>query len=372
MAALTAEVEAVDTFLVRVPLPEPIQAPGIEVSEREFVLARVHAGGEIGTGFGLTRGAGIDAVIAEQVAPLVVGRPAGAIRQIWSAARRSVWMLGECGIFARALSVVDIALWDLQGRLLGAPLWRLLGGHCAEVPCMAIMGYYRKVDSVEVVRVEAERLVKAGYRAFKMPVGLDLDLDRRRLSALRAVVGPTPRVAVDAAGAFRSPKEVVRAWRLLEEFDIEFLEDPLPAPAWRQTLRLAQSAPFKIAFGESVVALDTLGRLAGGDGVDILRLDVTAHLGVTGFILLASMALENWRQVFPHYFPDLHASLAGALGGIEVEESPREADTVGFWRLRAAQPAIREGIWHLTERPGFGIEWDEDALARYRVRTECP
>jgi L-alanine-DL-glutamate epimerase-like enolase superfamily enzyme len=160
------------------------------------------------------------------------------------------------------------------------------------------------------------------------------------------------------------------AWRWLEPFEIEFLEDPFPAHAWRHAICLAQAAPFKVAFGESVVAPESLGRLSGDGGVDIVRLDATAHLGATGFLMFANMAIETRRTVFPHYFPDLHAPLAGALGSIGVEESPAEADTVGFRRLRNRQPVIREGVWRLGEEPGFGVQWDDDALNRYTVASE--
>lgn len=363
--SLNVSITGIEALRVVVPLAERLSAPGVDVAEREYVVLRVEAGGIVGSGYGLTRGAQLDATIMRHLAPLVLGRPVGSIRAIWDAARQSVTMLGECGIFARSLSLVDIALWDLQAKLLGAPLWRLLGGAAAAVPCRAIMGYYRRDDSVGAVRRETERLLDAGYRAFKLPVGLDMSLDRQRLAALREVAGAEVKVAVDAAGVYRSVKDALAAWRWLEPFDIEFLEDPFPATAWRQAVRLAQVAPFKVAFGESVVAPENLGRLAGGEGVDILRLDVTAHLGVTGFMMFANMAIENRRHVFPHYFPDLHAPLAGALGAIEVEESPMLADTTGFGPLRATQPRIVDGLWLLGEESGFGLEWDDEALRRY-------
>ena len=355
MTSLLAQISAIETQLVVVPLAERLSAPGVDVVEREYVVVRIKAGDVYGVGFGLTRGAQLDATVMRHLARHVLGRPAGSIRAIWDAARRSVAMLGECGIFARSLSLVDIALWDLQAKLLGVPVWRLLGGSAAEVPCRAIMGYYRRDDPVGVVRREAERLMAAGYRAFKMPVGLDAALDRQRLAGFREAAGAGARIAVDASGVFRTVKDALAAWRWLEPFDIEFLEDPFPATAWRQAVRLAQVAPFKVAFGESVVAPENLGRLAGGEGVDILRLDVTAHLGVTGFMMFANMAIENGRHVFPHYFPDLHAPLAGALGNLEIEESPKEADTTGFRRLRSRQPAIVDGLWRLDE--GRALVW---------------
>ena len=97
-----------------------------------------------------------------------------------------------------------------------------------------------------------------------------------------------------------------------------------------------------------------------------MRPDATVQHGITGVAHGLAPALERRAAVFPHYYPDIHAPVAGALGLTMIEESPAEADTVSFGVLRAAQPRIEAGHWHLTERPGLGIEWDEDALARFR------
>lgn len=364
---LHSVIESLDTFCVRVPLPEPIEALGMVICEREFVFARVQAGSFIGTGFGLARQAGIDRVVQRHLAPLVVGQPASTIRAIWDTARASVRMIGEQGLFARALSVVDIALWDLLGHMLGAPLWRILGGASAQIPCLAIMGYYRQNDPVSAVRREAEKLAAAGYQRFKLPFGAGTELDRRRLSALHEVVGENALVAVDASAAFDSLKAAQAAWRSVERFNLAFLEDPFPASQWELAVHLAQSGDIRVAFGESISSPAILQKLGAMDGVDILRPDATYQLGVTGYMQGIAAALENRVPIFPHYFPDLHAPLVGALGGMMIEESPLEADTVGFRQLRAAQPDIRDGIWHLSDKPGFGIEWDEDALLRFRV-----
>jgi D-arabinonate dehydratase len=360
-------IESVEAFHVRVPLPEPIEALGSLITSRDFVFARVHAGGHVGTGLGLARQAGIDCMIQQHIAPRVKGKPAGAIREIWNGARDSVRMIGEQGIYARALAVVDIALWDLFGQLLDTPLWRILGGFSAQIPCVAIMGYYRKDDPVGAVRREAEKLVTAGYQRFKLPFGAGTELDLKRLTAIREVVGDSAMVGVDASAAFDNIKSALDAWKPVEKLNINFLEDPFPESKWELAIRFARTTHVKIAFGESISSPAIIHRLGGADGVDILRPDATHQMGVTGYLQGIAPALENDTPIFPHYFPDIHAVLGGALGAMMIEESPVEADTVGFRQLRAAQPDIRDGIWHLTDRPGFGIEWDEDALQKFRL-----
>jgi L-alanine-DL-glutamate epimerase-like enolase superfamily enzyme len=364
---LNTPIESLDIFHIRVPLPEPLEVLGTFIAEREFVIARASAGGHVGAGFGFTRGAPLAQTARSLIAPLAVGKPLGSIRSIWTTARQGTRMTGDMGIFARALAVVDMALWDLLGQALNVPLWRLLGGTQTRIPCMAIAGYYRHDDSVGVVRREAELLMKQGYRMFKLHFGMHLDLDVQRMTALREVIGPDAMFCLDAGGAFNSIKQALDAWRVMERFNPAFLEDPFPASAWELVMRFAQTTGVKIAYGEAITSPQIIQALGGAEGIDIVRPDSTVLMGVTGYIQAIAPALENGVTIFPHYFPDVHASLAGAFGALMVEESPTDADTVGFFRLRAAQPDIRDGYWHLTERPGFGIEWDEDALKRYRV-----
>jgi L-alanine-DL-glutamate epimerase-like enolase superfamily enzyme len=277
-------------------------------------------------------------------------------------------MTGEGGTFARALSVVDIALWDLMGDLLKVPLWKLLGGNGGQVPCAAIAGYYRD-DPVESIRQDAERLATGGYRIFKVPFGMDPEIDLKRIGAMRDVIGDESVIALDAGGVFNSHKAALQACLPLEKFNIAFFEDLFPAQAWELAVSFAQRYDLKVAFGESVSSPKIIQALGSANGVDIVRPDATHQLGITGYVQGVAPALENGVEVFPHYFPDIHAPLVGAIGGKMVEESPMEADTVGLRALRATQPEIRNGTWYLSERPGLGIEWDEDALISLRVVT---
>ncbi len=368
-------IDAIDVFRVVVPLPEPLRVWGRAIDKREFVVARARAGDQIGTGYALSRGMALDAIVSQQIAPSVIGRSSGAMRANWNAARAATRMTGGDGIHARALSLVDLALWDLYGRLLGAPLWRIWGGAQSRVPCLAICGYYRtgsasgdwRADSVTALKSEAERLCAAGYTRFKIPVGEDAALDAERVRLLRAIAGPAAQIGVDASGTFDTLKDAEAAIRSLAACGIDFFEDPFRASEWQLARALATRSDMRIAYGESITSTAIMQKLCTTGGVDIVRPDVTVLGGPSGFLQAIAPALEHSIPLFPHYYPDLHAALAGALGLSLIEESPDEADTVGFGVLRATQPVITSGAWSLDEAPGFGIAWDEDALARFRV-----
>lgn len=367
LPALNHTIETIEAFLVSVPLDRPLRVFGTFITSREFVFVRIGAAGRVGTGFALTRGLPLDTVVRRSLAPLVINQPASAIRQIWTTARTTVRMIGEGGAFARALAVVDIALWDLLGHLLGAPLWQIFGGSSRALPCLAICGYYGPGDNVASVKQEAAHLVESGYTRFKIPFGADAELDVQRIAALREVVGPQALVALDAGGTFDSIRQAQAVWQQVERFNIAFLEDPFSANHWELALRLAHTTGVPVAFGESLASPAAIQQLGGADGLDVVRPDATHQLGVTGYIQGIAPALEQNRTLFPHYYPDIHAPLVAAFGGAMIEESPAGVDTVGLYHLRAVQPTIRDGYWLLNDEPGFGIRWDEDALAGFRT-----
>ena len=359
MIADAPKIERVETQLVRVTLPHALRVWGREITTREFVFVRAYAGGAVGVGFAFTRGMPLDVVVDKQLAPLAVGRVAGETRAFWNAARAAARMTSETGIYMRALSLVDMALWDLHGKLVGLPLWKMLGGTRACVPCLAICGYYRpgadwKSASLRAVEEEAERLVAAGYTRFKIPFGEDIDLDVARITTLRRVVGPRALVGLDASGMFDSVKQVERAWTRIADLGVDFFEDPFPADRPELAAELARRLPVAVAYGESITSPLVLQQLAEGAALDILRPDVTVIGGVTGFAQAIAPALERRARIFPHYYPDLHAPLAAAFGLEMIEESPPEADTVALNQLRAAPPVIRDGCWQLSEEPGIG------------------
>lgn len=360
-------VESLDVFRVVVPLPEPLFVWGKVITQREFVFARARCGNHIGTGYGLGRVAGIAETIERHLKPLVIGASAHDSRGIWHRARAQVRMIGEAGAYARALSIVDVALWDLRARLLGVPLWQLLGGSRRDLPCIAIAGYYQPDDPLGKVRRDAEALTNAGYTMFKMPVGEDIALDAKRVEMLRQIAGKDALIGVDASGSFNSIQDALAAWRALARFNVAFLEDPFPVQHWPLAMALAQQHELPVAFGESLSSPADVQQIGAHAGVDIVRVDVTFQLGLTGVLQGMAPALEHNKPIFPHYFPDLHAPLAAAFGMQWIEESPDEADTVGFRVLRATQPRIVNGMWQLRDHAGFGIDWDEGALAKYRA-----
>ncbi len=367
-------IDALEAFRVRLPLPEPLRVWGRVIDAREFVFVRVRSGAITGTGFALTRGMPLDQIVERQLKPFVSGRALHETRRIWDNALASVRMIGASGMFMRALSLVDLAMWDAYAKSLDAPLWQLWGGAARTVPCLAICGYYRPgvqgdwgAESLQAVQREAEALGAAGYTHFKIPAGEDRALDLARIRLLRAIAGPDAQIGVDVSGVFDTAKDALDAIDALAAAGVDFFEDPFPANAPDLARALSSQTRMRIAYGESITSLETMQALCTPGGVDLPRPDATVLGGATGFMQAIAPALAPRVPIFPHYYPDLHAPLAAGLGLALIEESPPQADTVGFGALRATQPRIEQGLWHVNDRAGFGIDWDEDAIRAHTV-----
>lgn len=223
------KIAAVDCALYRIPLPElASDATHGVMPHFELVTVRVVSEeGAEGTGFTTTVGAGgaaIARLIQTDLAPLLRGLDPRRIEHVWQRMWWHLHYVGRGGVVAYAMSAVDIALWDLRGRLLGEPLWRLLGGHDPRVPAYGSgtnLGF--PLDAL----VEQNRtFVARGLRAVKMKVGrprLGEDLDR--VAAVRALVGPDVALLVDANMRW-GVEQAIRAARAFARHDVYWLEEP--------------------------------------------------------------------------------------------------------------------------------------------------
>src|SRR5207249_1826783 len=186
----------------RIPLPVALSdSTHGTIRGFELVTARVRdADGAEGVGYTYTVGTGgaaVHALVARDLAPLLVGRDAELIENLWQAMWWALHYGGRGGAQGLAMSAVDIALWDLRARRQGAPLWRVLGGFDPRVPCYA--GGIDLDFSLEALLRQTDENLKRGFRAIKMKVGRpSLADDVARVKAMREHLGPEFPLMVDA------------------------------------------------------------------------------------------------------------------------------------------------------------------------------
>ena len=229
-------ITGVRVTVVSVPLPRPVSWSNVSVSSREYVLVWIDAD-DGQTGFGFTLGSRfgnggvyIASAITDLLEPLLIGRVAFDIERLWEDMAFQTLLLGRRGAVMRAISAVDIALWDLLAISAGRPLCDLLGQYRSTVPAYASGGYYYSETFVRPCRArrEVRRHVDLGFRAVKIKTGrLSARRDRERIIRVLEAVGPDVRVAVDANHAWRDYPSAINDLRHLDDLGLWWIEEPV-------------------------------------------------------------------------------------------------------------------------------------------------
>lgn len=353
------------------PLTSPVRNGTATISEREYVLVRILTDvGVQGVACCLARNCDLVPLISKTIAPIAIGRgghePQRITNDVWA---RCSPFLGTGGQVARAISVVDMALWDLHAKLVDLPLADLLGSAgVTKVPVMAASGYYRSFDpSVELPAIEREyaELAEQGYSRLKIMAGAAsalLDAERIAVAARAAQM----RVGVDMNGAWHTTSQARHLLDAVPSETIDFIEEPFPLGDLDALRRFRRLQPTPIAIGEWETDLRYVRTLLEEGLIDVLRLDVTAIGGVTGWQNASALAKAFSIPVLPHYFPYFHAPLLAATPtALAVEVVPPSSGAENFHLLLRSTPPLQNGLLTLSSEPGFGLDWNWEAIEAY-------
>ena len=266
-----------------------------------------------------------------------------------------------------AIGSLDIALWDLKGKILEAPVHRLLGGFRDSVPAYADGAmFYRGPDGMAEW---AARYVDEGFRAVKyhvMDEGPDEVVETVRRT--RRAVGADIQIMVDVHKRWQ-PRLAVYAARRMEEFDVTWLEEPV---AWDDEVGgmqyLTAGTRIAVAAGENEFNLYRCRDLLQRGGIKVLQTDILTAGGYTSWLKMAGLADAYHALISPHgaSFPELAAPLIAAVpNGMIVSAFPKGQVPEIWSRLYREPIKIRDGTIELSDRPGLGLEFDEGFLTRY-------
>ena len=365
----------VRTAVARVPVKKPTAIATRQLSAREYILVWVETdAGHTGVGYtyaGTVGGASTYEFVREAFQPLLLGQDPTLIERHWTAMYQEVLLAGRRGAALRAISAVDIALWDVLGKIAGLPLYRLLGGWADEVPAYASGGYYRPGDPLDNVREEMLFYKDLGFTDFKIKVGgasQEVDVDRVRTA--RETIGPSARLALDANNAWRWPHEAIGFARAVEDCDIWWLEEPLSPDDIAGHAEIARTLETPVATGEIHATRWDFRDLIERRGADILQPDANVLGGIGEWMKVAHTAASFNLPVAPHWHANLHAHLvAAAHNSITVEYFALEQDIYNFERLVTPETRlqIKDGRIPLPQGAGIGIELDDEAVDRWRT-----
>ncbi len=280
---------------------------------------------------------------------------------------------------------LDLALWDLAGKITGQPCWKLLGGLSNRVRCYASSGTLRSAPELADF---SERVVARGFRAMKIRFRRgDWRDDIRALEAVRARVGDRLELMVDCNQGWRFPWDTQSAWthkdalcigRELERLRVYWMEEPLHRADREGMRRLRDALDLRIAAGELAREPAELRDLMIGGCVDVIQPDVVSVGGISGLQKVAHMAQAHGIVFTPHSWGNGIGVIANAhlyagvsdQGYFEFPWDPPE------WTLeRRDYPLVlpidvdASGDLVLSDAPGFGVALDDERLARTRVAS---
>ena len=360
-------ITGVDAAVFTVPTDAPEADGTLAWDATTMVLVTAQAGNERGIGW--TYGAAAARwVVADQLAPVVVGRSALDVAGAAEAMARVVRNIGRAGVAATAISAVDTALWDMKARLLGCPLAALLGRWREAVPVYGSGGFtsYTERQLSEQLAGWVER---DGIPRVKIKIGEDWggserrDLDRVALA--RRVVGPGTELYVDANGAYRTG-QAVRVAAGLAGHGVTWFEEPVSSQdlAGLATVR-AQVQP-DVAAGEYSWSLADSARLIGAGAVDCLQLDVTRCGGITGFLAGSALAAGASLDVSAHCAPNLHAHVGAAVPNLRHIEYFHDHQRIERMLFDGALDPAGGMLRPDPARPGLGMELRTADAERFR------
>ena len=323
--------------------------------------------------------------VLDGVRELVIGRNAFETERLWSDLFRRFSFVGNRGIVTTAISGLDIALWDLKGKVLGLPIYDMLGGRVRDA--IPMYGHAMGVTDEEAAE-NGRRVVADGYRAVKhnpFSVGVDpirevrdghiskegLAAVSRRATAVRKAIGPDIEMMIDMHGRFH-PAAALAVIGILEPLDITWFEEPVPpeAPAALERVRAQTNAP--LCVGERLFTRWDFLPIMERRLVDYVMPDVSWTGGITELKKLAALAEIYRTPIAPHAAEGPIQLVAGAHVMMTTPNFYRQ-EHVTRWleqkNICLTEPLqIRDGTLFVSDAPGLGIELDMEFVLAHDVR----
>ncbi len=375
-------IASVGVVTVKAPLPVTISFGPWVMKHREFALCRLRTeAGLEGSAFVYTRDGPIAAIVRRNIAPMYVGQEYGNPSDLhWQAAWSNNAILAS-GIGLRALSLVDLAAWDLAARAAGQSITAYLGGERRPMPATAIIGYPPTLTPAEV-EAQVGSLLEAGWRRFKQPIAATLEETRARLRAARGVIGPDCWLGMDCNWVFKHAQDAIDFARSIEDLGLGWIEDVVPPGNARLVAEIRRGSPVPIAMGDEQGGSYHPESILAHDAVDVERIDVSTYGGISRLRDTIKEIEERGIPFAPHMFPHTHSQVFSALGHEVPIEWGVPGSGVDQFSDALRQPVVNDGLMDpLPEELGVGTlynaKWmadqiveDEDGLLRELLTRE--
>lgn len=351
------------------PYDKPITNGLYTYTTTEIVTCEVRTDSGL-VGIGWCHGGSIVFHAMTAIARRVVGHDETDTEKLWRVMYQPK-LFGRKGLTTRAISAIDIALWDALGKRADLPLYKLLGGFRDTVPAYMAGGYYREGEGLAELQAEMARQVAGGARAIKMKIGaVPVDEDVVRIDAALEAAGPGVRILVDANNAY-DRIDAQRMIRRLEERDIFWFEEPLSPDDLEGAAALARGSDLPVALGENEYTRFGFKDVLDAGAADVLNADAQILGGITEWRKCATLAEAHHIPVAPHGDQEIHVHLvASQPNGLIVEYYDNALNTLKEVMFEQRLELDAEGRLSPPGRPGLGFDVDFAAMKGFLQAEE--
>ena len=374
------KIESIETIPVRVPLPFTYKGSYYRMRNRCTIITRVRTSeGIVGEAYNADEDEPLQSeilsILRDELVPRVVGLDAFATERVWETMLPATFdQLRPRWYAMQAIACIDTAVWDAVGKALGQPLWRLWGGYRDRIPMIGIGGYYiPENDAAKGQEIEDEIDFFQGQHGMvgmKFKVGARTPKeDADRLRRARDHAGDDFLFVVDANQGYTVPEALaflaaVRA----EGIELRWFEEPT---RWHADFRGLRDVRYRgnvdVAAGQSEISRVGMREMMAAGAIDVCNYDASWGGGPTEWRRIAALASAYDIQLGHHEEAQVAAHLlASQPHGTYVEAFSPARDPI-FWQMLENRPALIDGNFPLSERPGLGWVLDEAFIEKYRM-----
>lgn len=353
--------------------------------KRTFTLVEIETeDGIIGWGEALGLSDVITVIIEKHLTGTLIGEDPFQVGFLWDKMYRQISNSEYCGLGIAAISGIDIALWDIIGKIANKPVYKLLGGaYRNKVEAYATGCFFKSREFpniVEDTKKEVQKYIDQGFKKVKMKIGLGVEKDLERIDAVREFIGDEIVLMVDSNNSYDFISALKLGRELEKRKNIMFFEGPLPVTNVEGHARLCDALDLPIANGENASMLNEFHRLLSNNAVDILQPDLCFAGGLTQGKKIRDLCLLFQVPLFPHVWgsvvgmkaainflatlPDWNTSFFSAFAPLfefEQNKSPMQNE------LDDEPLVLENGFISLSEEPGLGIKINREILNKYKI-----
>ncbi len=303
--------------------------------------------------------------VETEVFPRIKGENPFFVERIWDRMYHHNRKPVAKGDYIRAMGAVDIAVWDIIGKALGLPVYKVLGAYSEKIRVYAAGGYYEEGKGLKELAKEMEEYVSEGFRAVKMKVGGEpMKVDEQRVKAVREAVGPDVDILIDANNKWTA-YEAIRFGRMVEKHDIYWFEEPVEPDDFAGCAEVKHALDIPIVAGENEYTRWGCRDLIEHNSADILNLDTVIAGGITEYRKIAGMASAHHIPVAPHGNPFMAVHLLASTANTLVMETYPAVES----KHNLALPLfpVKDGSITAPGKPGLGIDPAPEIVAKYKV-----